>query len=323
MTEETDLLMSLGAMRVTHPRSGKLIWRGGGLIELWFAEGHTLAKRRALIEVFKTYHEAFAERITHYLPNDGSRLVRLEGGAFPDHFDRIVETIDPDLYFDGALKGYDETTEIGEATPWAIEGAGIWNRDPDKLSSVTAYVPGDWMVADFDRFVALAHRMAGVLNAEFGLAGPGLVRDFSSPPYSMNDDRAFPFLKRFPGLDYSDAPMFALATRKAPPALRLRSVNWLTLLGPGHLEALGGREVLQALAVESIETGIAGAVLVRSGERPGIGDLNEGRSVDAYGPIARLTAPLRFEGYTSKGLFRVPAPLDEVEETLAWVRRFD
>lgn len=322
MASEAELLDGLPALRVRAKRSGRLDWVGAGVIELWFPDGHSIARRRGLAAAFRRFATTFAGRLTHALPNDANRLVAFSQQVL-DSFDELAETLPPDVYMDGQLIGPNDEGSVHDATPMAVSAGAVWNREPAALSSLTAYVPADWMTGDPTTAVDLVAGLASDLGAIQGSAGLGLARDFSSPPYSMYDDRAFPFLKRFPGLDYSDTPMFALATLDAPPAPRLRSVNWLTLLGPGHVEALGGPEALQSLEAEVVGAGPAGAVLVRSGARPGIGDLNEGRGVETYGPIARLTAPLRFEGYTSKGLFRVPSPLDEVEETLAWVRRFD
>lgn len=56
-----------------------------------------------------------------------------------------------------------------------------------------------------------------------------------------------------------------------------------------------------------------------------MGDANMGNWPAPYAAVSDATRALRFEEYTSSPvrLIKVPEPLDALEETLRWVRRFD
>ncbi|MBW6426153.1 DUF3396 domain-containing protein [Rhizobium sp. XQZ8] len=64
-----------------------------------------------------------------------------------------------------------------------------------------------------------------------------------------------------------------------------------------------------------------GAV-IQAGDRPQLGDVNHGLVLDDYRRVAEVLNPVRFEAYR-RGLFVLPAPYDQIDETLAWIRRFD
>ena len=65
-----------------------------------------------------------------------------------------------------------------------------------------------------------------------------------------------------------------------------------------------------------------GGVLVQAGPYPQIGDNNRGLVLDDYRRVARALKPIRFEDYRV-GLLDVEEPLDSLDETLKWIRRFD
>ncbi len=139
----------------------------------------------------------------------------------------------------------------------------------------------------------------------------------------MHDGMAFPFLKRYPGLDYMDTSHFSFLAGKSP---KLRGTNWLTIIDDEFVDEAGGRaRIGEALSVdkEIIVHDWDGGILVQSGALPQLGDVNAGRFPKHYGPASRALKRIRFEEYADDGYFRVPEPLDELGETLKWIRRFD
>ena len=321
---ELKLLYGLDGFYLNSERTGKPLWRGGGFAEVYFPDGHTQIQRAALIDIWERYYNLFPTEISHYLPNNQNRLRRITDG-FPSHFREVMPGIDSDLYFDGELVGDAEAAQKGWPTPYAISGAGKWERDARRPSSCSAYFPAIWMMDSLDAFVSEMLAWCDIIKPRHGLAGVSVVRDTSSPPYSMHDTRAFPFLRRYPGLDYSDTAQFSLVTRRAEQ-VRIRGTNWLTVIDDALIEELGGRNSLdEALSADPavLVHEWTGGVLIQAGPRPQVGDVNAGRRPEHYGTAARALAPIRFEDYTRQGYFRVPSPLDEISETLAWIRRFD
>jgi Protein of unknown function (DUF3396) len=65
-----------------------------------------------------------------------------------------------------------------------------------------------------------------------------------------------------------------------------------------------------------------GGVVLQAGPEPEIGDVNRGVALADYRAVARAVKPIRFEQY-SLGLLYPPEPMDRIEETLKWIRRFD
>lgn len=119
-----------------------------------------------------------------------------------------------------------------------------------------------------------------------------------------------PLLLRHPGL--SPGLPRQLSAQPMPP------VNWLTLLGPGLLQAAGG---LDRLRRELSDDGIAivpmgDGVCIRAGEAPMLGDTNRQDHLPLYHKVGALLKPHRpYQKLRLKGM--------DYEETEAWLARFD
>jgi hypothetical protein len=106
---------------------------------------------------------------------------------------------------------------------------------------------------------------------------------------------------------------------------RIRCINWLTVLGDEILKELGGIEAAKALEPECTLYPYSGGLVIQAGPHPMLGaaPMNTGPMVpEIYRKVARFTKPVRFMGYTST-LFNVDKSLDDKEEALKWVSRFD
>ncbi len=67
-----------------------------------------------------------------------------------------------------------------------------------------------------------------------------------------------------------------------------------------------------------------GGIIIQAGPRPEIGDLNRGLIPAHYKTVAKVLKPLRREEFLPKlPYLPAPQPLDSLEETLKWIRRFD
>jgi len=63
-------------------------------------------------------------------------------------------------------------------------------------------------------------------------------------------------------------------------------------------------------------------IMIQAGEKPEIGDVTQAKIPAAYRIVARSLAPIKFESLPIPPL-NGPKPLDWLQETLEWVRRFD
>ncbi|MER0240433.1 type VI immunity family protein [Fulvimarina sp. MAC8] len=323
LTPDLELILGLDDLFITHERTGNALWRGGAFLELFFPDGHTLEQRRNMIAIWEEYFGIFRDKMSHYLENDGRRSKRIEAGTFPEHFRDVVASLGEDQWFDGRLYGYMNEIRPGDPTHHVIGGGARGTIGKPRPSTISTYLPSRWLIEHREAYIEAVLRWCSRIKPLHGMSGLSMVRDMNSPPYSMRDTRAFPFLKRFPGLDYMDTAQFNLVTGGARG---IRGVNWLTILGETYVDELGGEAAITMGLGSQAEITVHrfnGGVLIRSGDLPSLGDVNAGRFPEAYRPAAGLVKPIRFEDYSRKGYFRVPPPLDEVDETLKWVRRFD
>lgn len=201
--------------------------------------------------------------------------------------------------------------------------------------------PADMLEADGDRLVDLVLQWAQMMRPLHGVAGFALNPRSQIGPHWH--DIVWPYVARFAGLD---------ANVQIPGGLtdQISAVNWLTLIGDRALARLGGIDTLKARLHDGwaaatdtgTDTGIAGqsddglppgfslhfwdgGVMVRAGKLPQVGDVNMGLIPREYCAINQALRPIRYEGYTddNAALLHVPKPLNRLQETLNWVRRFD
>lgn len=174
----------------------------------------------------------------------------------------------------------------------------------------------------FNRQIQRTIAAASTLRAKFGLAGFGIQRDRIYP--SIAGD--FPYLKRFPGIHCSLDDRFAAEVSvRRKIADRYFSINWLTLIGDRMLQKLqveNPEELATLIGGKCAVTPYEGGCLIRAGDHPQPGDANKGIVPEDYRRVSAATHRLRFEGYKVP-VIDAPPPLNSLEETFAWVRRFD
>lgn len=174
----------------------------------------------------------------------------------------------------------------------------------------------------FARQVQRTLTAASTLRATFGLAGFGLQHDRIYP--STAED--FAYLKRFPGIHCSlDDAFAAESSIRRKIGDRYFSVNWLTLIGDRMLSELQSPnpEELAALVGGNCDVlPYEGGLLIRAGDHPQPGDVNQGILPEDYRRVSHATQRLRFQDYKVP-VINAPPPLNSLEETLAWVERFD
>lgn len=98
------------------------------------------------------------------------------------------------------------------------------------------------------------------------------------------------WLFRFPGLTPGDPLAFQEFAEDGIPG-----VNWLTFLGPRQIERLSGEDVLRKSLPEEtdITTLSNGAIIIRAGEKPELGDVNRNNKLPLYGKVGNAFKSLR------------------------------
>lgn len=174
----------------------------------------------------------------------------------------------------------------------------------------------------FRRQIQRTIAAASTLRAQFGLAGFGIQRDQIYPSTAGD----FPYLKRFPGIHCSlDDGFAAECAVRRKTADRYFSINWLTLIGHqmlSELQSANSEELAARVGGDCAVLPYDGGLLIRAGDYPQPGDVNQGILLEGYRRVSEATLRLRFEGYKVP-VIAAPLPLNSLEETLAWIRRFD
>ncbi|MGI4797020.1 MAG: type VI immunity family protein [Janthinobacterium lividum] len=195
-----------------------------------------------------------------------------------------------------------------------------------RYAKAHAYMPAGWpeKVASYEEYIDLMKRWCSLIKVAHGTAGFSIIFEEGQP--KLRDGRlAFPFIKRFPGLDYPDSSQWNARGVDKSPTRVIRSINWLTAIDDGFVTELGGlATVTAALGPDCRVHRYEGGIIIQAGDRPQLGDVNRGLVLDAYRAVARVLKPLRFEAFHPKYPYiYVNRPLDSREETLKWLARFD
>ncbi|MER0240395.1 type VI immunity family protein [Fulvimarina sp. MAC8] len=307
--------------------SSKVHLRLGYVVSLFFQNGETPEKRMAFVETMRNYYDTFADDVTHYVLPDGGRVSAIRDMSFFQAFYDAAESawvegegsaFTPHLL--GVLRG----RKVTDAPLHYIGGSCLPLDDwfPDgSVSYVDAHIPASWVEANGHSALRdLVKGWCNLLKPLHGTAGLGTLFDQSSRR-TTSGLVAFPFLKRFVGLDYNDSGPWRAKASKKPRTIR--TTNWLNVIDNGFVKALGGTDAIASNLDSgcSIQTFEGGAVIL-AGLRAELGDRNRNWVPEHYHSVAKALQSLRFEDYRTP-LLKTNPPADPIEETLKWIRRFD
>ncbi len=205
--------------------------------------------------------------------------------------------------------------DSGSITPFSYRFWGEIGDVPDDDVKLPGYavlkltVPEDWPLDDFEaRVKAIAKELrlrwaaAGLMFATFELA------DLESA-----DRVEYANARRYPGYDLGTHLLRAQLFHRF-----IRSINWLTFLGPAMTEELDHLGKSPASSARVQVSPFEGGLLLRAGPRPERGDLNRLQVPAAYREADALVRPIRHDGER----FTFPAPWDAATSS-RWIRRFE
>ena len=292
--------------------------------------------RLDMLDIQKDYFARFHQHVDRmYYPtleHEDLRTIILKKGKDP--FTEIMQTLKnwPSsegysgrmLKKDFNLSGF-EKSEGGAVTPWASEfyiKSDLYNTE---LSFYAASIP----VTDgkggvhFDVLRDCVLAWAKRLRPVHGLAGFSVILDIGIGEYNQSTYYVYPSLQEYVGLDIQVPSGF---THRAKGVFnRIKSVNWLTVLGDEILGSLGGLAAAKsALEPDCTLHPYPGGVVIQAGPYPLLGHPKEDamKILMPYRKVARFTKPVRFMDYKGS-LFQVEEPMNAAEEALKWVSRFD
>lgn len=159
---------------------------------------------------------------------------------------------------------------------------------------------------------ARATELASVLPVRWGIAGLGLV-GWDVDHFHAMHDAMYPVVRRHPGFDLG---LYAL--QMDVWFERLRTVSWLTFLGPAMRARLAATTPLPARPPAPLAyVELDGGTLLVEAPAPAPGDINRGALPPGYAAVDRLVRPVRCAGRVH---FANPWTETTSEE---WLRRFE
>ena len=289
---------------------------------LFYEGGYTVERRLDGNRVMADYYGVFRDKINFFFPKGGRHLRKIDKIDPIEYYNKYLSKIDDSESYGASLWGYDSGKNDGYSAQYYINNIGadkfnIWSR-------TVSYIQCGWVVRQgYPVFISMILSWCNILKPGHGTAGLSMILDEGSGIASQSR-LAFPIIKRFPGLDFPDASAWRSEVRDEKKRW-IRTINWLTILDDKFVEELGGLEKVKSELGDDCPIHLwNGGIVIQAGPEPETGDVNQGLIPEAYRKVARLTKPLRFEGLKGRiSLLNPPPPLDHIEESLKWLRRFD
>lgn len=142
-----------------------------------------------------------------------------------------------------------------------------------------------------------------------------------TPAMETQERWTWSLMQRFPCIDHSNIALFTLRAGSNHKAIK--GINWLTVLGDELVTRLGGvNEIQSQLGKECRIHDYNGGVIIIAGPVPQLGDTYSGFIPERYKSVAKVTRPILYENYL-RPLLKLPKPIDSLEATLKWIKRFD
>ncbi|MGH6860932.1 MAG: type VI immunity family protein [Phyllobacterium sp.] len=302
---------------------GTPMLRFGHYIDFIIQDATSVEKRQQMAEVLFEYKKIFADKLTHYIPHDGRRLHSLRKIDYDSYVLERVRTPDnvkKDDGFEASLFGYPDAGDLDDPTIYYAEAIG--QTPMREFSRIGIYLPASWPEqVGYDRYRSLIQSWCEKVKPAYGTAGLSIL--FNEGRQGL-DDRllAFPLAKRFPGLDLPEQSRWSVRMNRLRKRA-IRTINWLTYIDDAFVSELGGQSRLaEQLGDLCPIHPYDGGIVIQAGERPELGDVNQGLVPEAYRAVARALKPIRFDEH-QRPLIDAPPPLDSLEETMKWVQRFD
>ncbi|KAF5885881.1 type VI immunity family protein [Rhizobium sp. PEPV16] len=312
----------LDAIGIASARGNPML-RLGHYIDFALQRATSLEIREKMTDVMLEYKQIFEDKLTHYIPHDGRRLHSLSKIDYDSYIReraRTPDNVKNDDGFEASLFGYPEGGDLDDPTIYYAEAIG--ETEMREFSRIGIYLPASWPEkVGYDQYRSLVQGWCEKLKPAYGTAGLSIL--FNEGRQGLADRLlAFPIAKRFPGLDVPEQSRWYVRMNRLRKKA-IRTVNWLTFIDNGLVNDLGGQSRLaDELGASCPIYSYDGGVMIQAGDRPELGDLNRGMVPKGYQRVARILKPIRFDDH-QRPLIDAPPPLDALEESIKWVRRFD
>jgi hypothetical protein len=299
--------------------------RIGFAVELFFRGGDRAQNRLFLCDILQQYHELFSDKLSHFLKLNANRLTSITGREYLDYYVQQARSLHPDEPMDAMVFGYPKRTVIDEPTAISIsfKSAGPEHLNPLGRSMLCAYFPAS-IIAErgYSLLLDLTRDWASSLDILHGDAGYSLLFEHGVFAAGSSVQSILEPLSRYPGLGFCDPLHFEVESDHGN-GLQIKSINWLTVINSEIADQLGSPDVLaDKLGSECPIHAIPNGIIIQAGDAPLLGHTASDASFGAYRCVTKTLKPVRFCAYR-RGLFVLPEPYRNIEETERWLGRFD
>jgi hypothetical protein len=292
---------------------GRVVCCVGLLATFYFLTKGKPDVRERAVRAYEAYHSAIGDKLVWGADPKNHRPRKVTGTQIAD-IRSWAHRVGPDEDLEFVFHGGKEKNDASAYSTIAV----VHPTTYDKLSRLTCCVPLAWIAENsLGAFVKLVLDVCGILRPEHGYAGFGAIPHVNDSGSSTSMRFVIPFARRFSGLevDFPGSHAYFLVRRPA-----IKGVNWLTLLGQGWVDKLGGEEALvRELGVGPRVHHFDGGIVIQAGPGPRLGDKNMNEPMDAYRQVAKALKPIRID---SMGALSSAYGFNE-ERTTEWLHRFD
>ncbi len=273
-----------------HPESDRVYLRNG--INLAFFIDHPVHEiSGALIELL--------ERFVQYVPQNklkwavtsatSEEWVEIDAKTIP----RIKAALAPPGARKRKLTAFRLNDSGADAPGYSFRllGKPMDEEWPDAVTHIQMTFPLDVIVDEqLEKFVSLIREFAILVSPVSGYCSPALQYSELHIEEAFHEIRGI--AKQHPGYDVQVNDMTYLDIDK-----KVRGARWISFLGAELLAILGGTEVLKQrlhkhITIETIGSGL----MIRAGESPEIGDINQQIDTPLLKDVAKLLEPITLFG---------------------------
>lgn len=291
---------------------GQVILRVGLLLTLYFDNGGDRTVMKRVADCIAHFRAMVSPNLRWVFLPEAERFQRLTIEAV-EEFERWIRA--------GTVDYGWETSWLGgrnpqEASEYRITALGEDSPLP-RLGYLHVLLPLNPREPQFEKFAAAALRFCEILKPYHGYGGIG----FAQSAHGVVEDEAQPLVyslaQRYPGIEVDSPSGHSLYLADG-----IKGVNWLTVLGPRWVEAMGGVDSLRrSLRDEFVFHPFDGGLMIQAGPRPQAGDVNQRIWPENYAELARLLKPIRV---TDLGSFGNNGQNRFTHATsIEWLARFD
>lgn len=296
-------------------RDGGAIAAEIGLMTTMYFRGTSIpAKRQAIAACFDIYRNVAGDNLRWVAhPKNGKFRSIREAVPSPSEW---LQGLAPNKEWAFQYRG---GTNAEAPNLFSVETLGPEEYGRQELGYFKATFPMLYFAERADSFVELVLKFCRLLQPEQGYGGLGILESPFPIIRAKHEPIIYQLAQRFPGLevDYPASHSLWLDQENG-----IKGVNWLTILGDHWVKAIGGIAGLKSQLNDNfLFEEYAGGVLIKSGARPQMGDLEQDNVPAEYVRLNALLKPIRIKRHR---MFQHPGS-DRFDQTAseAWLARYD